>query len=216
MLADGDIDAVIGPRAPSCFGRHPHVGWLYPDPAAAAAAWFRKSRIFPIMHILGIRRTLAEQHPWLPVAAMQGVRAVEGARAREAGRRRGSKVTLPFLDEHLHAARRSDGRGLLAIRAGREPPCAGGVPATSSRRGPVVAGAVTRGVIPSLDARNASRLIASVTSAVCSVPNDAQSHACQSRHHFVAEERQLVEIVDERQRNPLRARRCKLRQFARD
>ena len=26
MLADGAIDAVIGPRAPSCFGRHPHVG----------------------------------------------------------------------------------------------------------------------------------------------------------------------------------------------
>ena len=47
MLADGEIDAVIGPRAPSCFGRHPHVGWLYPDPAAAAAAWFRKSRHLP-------------------------------------------------------------------------------------------------------------------------------------------------------------------------
>src|SRR5450432_2982459 len=30
MLAEGSIDAVIGPRAPSCFERgHPHVGWLY-------------------------------------------------------------------------------------------------------------------------------------------------------------------------------------------
>jgi 4,5-dihydroxyphthalate decarboxylase len=53
MLAAGEIDAVIGPRAPSCFlNGHPHVGWLYPDPAAAAAEWFRKTRIFPIMHIL--------------------------------------------------------------------------------------------------------------------------------------------------------------------
>ena len=79
LLADGAIDAVIGPRAPSGFGRHPHIGWLFPDPAAAAAAWFGKTRIFPIMHILGIRRTLAEQHPWLPAAAMK---AFEQAKAR--------------------------------------------------------------------------------------------------------------------------------------
>jgi 4,5-dihydroxyphthalate decarboxylase len=106
MLADGEIDAVIGPRAPSCFGRHPHVGWLLSDPAAAASAWFRKTRIFPIMHILGIRRTLAEQHPWLPVAAMK---AFEQAKARALAKLAEvatSKVTLPFVDEHLHAARR--------------------------------------------------------------------------------------------------------------
>jgi 4,5-dihydroxyphthalate decarboxylase len=106
LLANGEIDAVIGPRAPSCFGRDPNVGWLYPDPAAAAAAWFRKSRIFPIMHILGIRRTLAEQHPWLPMAAMK---AFEQSKARALAKLAdvaASKVTLPFLDEQLHAARR--------------------------------------------------------------------------------------------------------------
>lgn len=105
MLADGEIDAVIGPRAPSCFGRHPQVGWLFPDPAAAAAEWFRKTRIFPIMHLLGVRRTLAEQHPWLPAAAMK---AFEQAKARALAKladTAASKVTLPFLDEHLHAAR---------------------------------------------------------------------------------------------------------------
>ncbi len=107
MLAAGEIDAVIGPRAPSCFiDGHPHVAWLYPDPAAAAAAWFRKTRIFPIMHILGIRRSLAEQHPWLPVAAMK---AFEQAKARALAKLAdvaASKVTLPFIDEQLHAARR--------------------------------------------------------------------------------------------------------------
>ena len=105
MLADGAIDAVIGPRAPSCFGRHPHVGWLYPDPAAAAAAWFRKSGIFPIMHILGIRRTLAEQHPWLPVAAFKAFAQAKARALAKLGDVAASKVTLPFLDEHLHAAR---------------------------------------------------------------------------------------------------------------
>jgi 4,5-dihydroxyphthalate decarboxylase len=106
MLANGEIDAVIGPRAPSCFGRDPNVGWLYPDPAAAAAAWFRKSRIFPIMHILGIRRTLAEQHPWLPMAAMKAFEQAKALALAKLADVAASKVTLPFLDEQLHAARR--------------------------------------------------------------------------------------------------------------
>jgi 4,5-dihydroxyphthalate decarboxylase len=106
MLAEGEIDAVIGPRSPSCFGRHPHVGWLFPDPATAAAEWFRKTRIFPIMHLLGVRRTLAEQHPWLPVAAMKAFEQAKTRALVKLADTAASKVTLPFLDEHLHAARR--------------------------------------------------------------------------------------------------------------
>jgi 4,5-dihydroxyphthalate decarboxylase len=106
MLANGEIDAVIGPRAPSCFiNGHEHVGWLFPDPAAAAAAWFRKSKIFPIMHILGIRRTLADQHPWLPVAAMKAFEQSKARALAKLGDVAASKVTLPFIDEQLHAAR---------------------------------------------------------------------------------------------------------------
>ncbi len=107
LLADGAIDAVIGPRAPSCFtAGHPQVGWLFADPAAAGAAWYRKTRIFPIMHLLGIRRSLADRHPWLPAAVMK---AFEQAKARALAKLRdvaATKVTLPFVEEQLLAARR--------------------------------------------------------------------------------------------------------------
>jgi 4,5-dihydroxyphthalate decarboxylase len=122
MLANGEIDAVIGPRAPSCFtDGHPQVAWLYPDPAAAAAAWFRRSRIFPIMHILGIRRSLAEQHPWLPSAVMKAFEQSKSRALAQLAQVAASKVTLPFLDEQLHAARRLMGEdywsyGLAANR----------------------------------------------------------------------------------------------------
>ncbi len=122
MLANGEIDAIIGPRAPSCFSNgHPQVAWLYPDPAAAAAAWFRKTRIFPIMHILGVRRTLAEQHPWLPAAAMKAFEQSKFRALEQLAQVAASKVTLPFLDEQLHAARKLMGEdywsyGLAANR----------------------------------------------------------------------------------------------------
>jgi len=73
---------------------------------AAAAAWYRKTHIFPIMHILGIRRALAERHPWLPVAAMKAFEQAKARALAKLGDVAATKVTLPFVDEQLFAARR--------------------------------------------------------------------------------------------------------------
>ena len=105
-LAAGALDAVIGPRAPSCFERgDPNVGYLFADPQAAATDWFRRTGLFPIMHLLGIRRTLAETHPWLPSAV---VKAFERSKALALTKLRdtsATKVTLPFVEEQLRSTR---------------------------------------------------------------------------------------------------------------
>lgn len=67
MLDAGNIDAVIAPKPPSCFGRNERVQRLFPDFREDEEAWFGKTGLFPPMHLLGIRRALVEQHPWLPV-----------------------------------------------------------------------------------------------------------------------------------------------------
>ena len=69
MLAAGELDALISARAPSCFLRGaPHVDRLFADYPATEEAYFRKTGIFPIMHAIGIRRSLVERHPWLAVS----------------------------------------------------------------------------------------------------------------------------------------------------
>jgi 4,5-dihydroxyphthalate decarboxylase len=66
-LDDGRIDGLISALAPSCFGRNPAVRRLFPDYRAAEEAYFERTRMFPIMHVVGIRRSLLEKHPWLAV-----------------------------------------------------------------------------------------------------------------------------------------------------
>lgn len=106
MLASGELDAVIGPRAPSCYrAGHPHVGYLYPDPQKAAADWFRRTGIFPIMHLLGIRRTFAEAHPWLPYAVVKAFEQSKAVALEKLGDTSATKVTLPFVEDQLEAAR---------------------------------------------------------------------------------------------------------------
>ena len=68
MLAAGELDALIGSRAPSCFERgHDGVGRMFPDYRQAEMAYYARTRHFPIMHCVVLRRSLVEQHPWLPV-----------------------------------------------------------------------------------------------------------------------------------------------------
>src|SRR5690242_2561880 len=71
LLAEGAIDGFIAPRAPALPKNTPNVGWLFADPVAAAKDYFRRTGVFPIMHLVGVRRTLAEAHPWLPGAVFK-------------------------------------------------------------------------------------------------------------------------------------------------
>ncbi|GAB2897576.1 ABC transporter substrate-binding protein [Paraburkholderia jirisanensis] len=106
MLDTGEIDALIGPRAPSCFDRgSPNVKYLFDDPQAEAEAWYRKTKLFPIMHTLGIRRTLVEQHPWLPMSVMKAFEKSKAIALHRLADTSATKVTLPFIETQLRAAR---------------------------------------------------------------------------------------------------------------
>ena len=65
-LAEGVIDAIQAPREPSCLLRGaPDVGRLFPDFRAEEERYARDTGIFPIMHVVVLRRELHERHPWL-------------------------------------------------------------------------------------------------------------------------------------------------------
>jgi 4,5-dihydroxyphthalate decarboxylase len=105
-LADGSIDAVIGPRAPSCFeSGHPQVGRLWADPVAAASEWYGKHRIFPIMHLLGVRKDVVEQHRYLPGALFKAFEEAKSVALARLSNTAATKVTLPFVEERLQHAR---------------------------------------------------------------------------------------------------------------
>jgi 4,5-dihydroxyphthalate decarboxylase len=65
LLAGGDIDALVGSRKPPTLGRSPDIARLFPDFRAIERAFWLRTRIFPIMHLVAIRRELHAQHPWI-------------------------------------------------------------------------------------------------------------------------------------------------------
>jgi 4,5-dihydroxyphthalate decarboxylase len=113
MLAAGEIDGFVGPRAPRCFVEgHPQVARLFADTVAVAEDYFRRTRIFPIMHVLGLRRALADAHPWLPGALLKAFGQAKAAAEAALADTSATKVTMPFVEDNLARARRLMGPDL--------------------------------------------------------------------------------------------------------
>jgi 4,5-dihydroxyphthalate decarboxylase len=66
MLVSGEIDALYTPRVPRPFLDHdPHVRRLFPDVREVEENYYRLTQIFPIMHVVVIRREVYQRNRWL-------------------------------------------------------------------------------------------------------------------------------------------------------
>jgi 4,5-dihydroxyphthalate decarboxylase len=97
LLARGAIDALIGSRKPDELGRHPDVGRLFPDYRRLERELYQASKIFPIMHLIAMRRELYERERWI-ASSLYNAFVEAKRRARVRMRYAGSLSTmLPWL-----------------------------------------------------------------------------------------------------------------------
>ena len=68
MLAEGELDAVIHSSIIKPFtAKDPRVARLWPNYKQEEMAFYKRTGIFPIMHVMGIKREIVERHPWVPI-----------------------------------------------------------------------------------------------------------------------------------------------------
>ncbi len=101
LLAAGEIDAYLGSRKPQSFGKHPDVVRLLPNHHALERELVEREKIFPIMHLVAIRRALYERHPWIAnslYAAFVEAKRIARTRLRYAG---SLAAMLPWLQDEI-------------------------------------------------------------------------------------------------------------------
>jgi 4,5-dihydroxyphthalate decarboxylase len=65
MLASHEIDCAIIARPPTCFLEgHPDVVRLFPDYLRMEEEYYARTKVWPIMHIVAMRRAILDEHPW--------------------------------------------------------------------------------------------------------------------------------------------------------
>lgn len=110
MLAAGEIDALVAPRPPSCFrDGAPGVGRLFADFRSVERAWFARTGIFPIMHVIGVRKTLVERHPWLPASVYKAFLRAKQACIPKLFDLNALHVSLPWVAAEAEATRAAMG-----------------------------------------------------------------------------------------------------------
>ena len=68
MLENGEIDAVLhSDLIKPIVNGDPRVGRLFPDYKNEEIAYYNKTGIFPIMHVLGLRQEVIDRYPWVAV-----------------------------------------------------------------------------------------------------------------------------------------------------
>ena len=105
MLIEGEIDALVCPRTPSCYGNGSGVKRLFDDPVGAAELHYRNRKVFPIMHVVGVRKTLVAEHPWLPAAVYKAFLKARELAARSLDDTTALSVSLPWLVEEVERTR---------------------------------------------------------------------------------------------------------------
>lgn len=107
MLEAGELDAMVSPLPPSCYKRRaPNIDLLFPDFRAQEKSYYEKTGIHPIMHVCAIRRSLVEQHPWLPGNVFEAMEKAKNAAMDRLENYGACKATLPWVAVEVTETRR--------------------------------------------------------------------------------------------------------------
>ncbi len=111
LLVTGELDALFSLYIPESFLRgEPHVRRLFANPKEVAQDYYRRTKIFPIMHTVVIREDVFRANPWVAQSLYRAFCqardiAVHGLYDTDA-----LHLSLPFLIDHVEETWRVFGK----------------------------------------------------------------------------------------------------------
>ncbi|MGA2109479.1 MAG: ABC transporter substrate-binding protein [Syntrophorhabdales bacterium] len=107
MLEKGEIDALFTARTPSCFLRDsPNVRRLFENYGEIERAYYLKTRVFPIMHTIVIKRTSYEGNPWVAMSLYKAFLASKNVTLENMRHTFALHTSLPWLMSYVDEMRK--------------------------------------------------------------------------------------------------------------
>jgi 4,5-dihydroxyphthalate decarboxylase len=107
MLADGELDALVTARAPSTFPDKARR--LFPNYVEVEKEYYRRTKLFPIMHTVVIRRDVYEKTPWVAQSLYKAFTEAKARAYAHYNQTAALPAMVPWLIAELEEARREMG-----------------------------------------------------------------------------------------------------------
>ncbi|OAA63412.1 4,5-dihydroxyphthalate decarboxylase [Niveomyces insectorum RCEF 264] len=103
MLADGEIDAIFSATKPSTFDPSPNgvVTRLFPNFKEVEAEYYSRTGIFPIMHVVALKRSVYEANPWIAKTLTKAFGEALNLAYEPLRERAALRYMLPWLEDHV-------------------------------------------------------------------------------------------------------------------
>jgi len=115
MLGDGELDALFSILIPQLFlDGSPKIARLFPDFKRVELDYFRRTRIFPVMHIVAIRKEIYREDPWVAKSLYRAFCEARDIAVEPLYDTDALIVALPWLIDHIEENRRAFGKDFWA------------------------------------------------------------------------------------------------------
>jgi 4,5-dihydroxyphthalate decarboxylase len=106
MIESGEIDAMMSPRMPTCFVENStRVRRLFPNYKQVEMDYFRTTGLFPIMHVIVIKRSIYEKEPWVAQTLYKAFCAAKELCMRELYDTNVLRISLPWTSAEYEQTR---------------------------------------------------------------------------------------------------------------
>ena len=107
LLQAGELDAIIGAHTPACLGSSeaPQVQRLFPDFHDVEIAYYRRTGIFPIMHVVALNREFYERNRFAASTLYNALEQSKEIAREKMEQASGGTVMLPWLPDHVDEVR---------------------------------------------------------------------------------------------------------------
>lgn len=107
MILAGDVDALITAIEPKAYtDGHPKIRRLFPDFRSVEKQYYKQTGVFPIMHVIAIRKDFADANPTVPKALFSMYSQAKQAAYEDLATTTSLKVTLPWVTQEFEDTRK--------------------------------------------------------------------------------------------------------------
>ena len=105
LLEEGALDAILGSSVPHALGRNPDIVRFFPDFQRAEREYYKRTGIYPIMHLVAIRREVYEQNPWVAASLFNAMNKAKNLALDRMRNEEALPYMMPWMAEQLNELR---------------------------------------------------------------------------------------------------------------